>query len=281
MKRYRFAFYYFVLLLLSACEGDVFNDAEQTVVIEGWIEDKQHPCFFVTHSLSVKDVYQNYSNLKNENLVKDAIITITEGDRSFILHADSTDGLYIPICYTCEELVGKAGMNYSVNINIDGQEIFSETSIPPSSFEGHVEVVETEIEGSYALKLHVYCLGKEEYGRVFVKIAGLTEGYLLSPGSFLKEQGSSEEFEVCISRPNLQVITSSDPFFHSGEQIQIRVSMMSLETYLMWEEYEKRLDLSRNPLFPFTTNFGSMFGKEVLGYWAGYNSYYYDVIIGK
>lgn len=281
MKRCLSALFSFFLLFWCACDGDIFNDAEQAVVIEGWIEDSQHPYFFVTRSLSAKDVYRNYSDLDKKNLIKDAVITIKDGDRSFILHTDSTDGLYIPICYTSEDLVGKAGMNYTVSINIDGQEISSETSIPSSEFEGYVEVVETDFDGCYALKLHVSSLGKEEYGRVFVKIAGLTDGYLLSPGSFIKSQESTEQFEVSISRPNLQVINNSDSYFHPGEQVQIRVSMMNPATYLMWEEYEKRLELSRNPLFPFTTNLDSMFGREVLGYWTGYNSYYYDVIIDK
>lgn len=273
-------FFYLVVLLicsggLISCEGDLYNDVDPTCVVEGWIETGSSPKFYVTNAISVAEALQNYQNLSEINIDKEASIWINDGEKEFLLYPESNTNHVISTCYTNKECVGKEGKTYMARILIDDHEFLSFTTIPKTRFEGDVYFEESDEPGLYQIKMRISQIDNSELGRIFVRIDGLTDDFLLTPSTLI----DGSECEIMIPRPNLQYFNNGQTGYQSGEVVQIKVSMMDKNIFQMWEDYEKRLDLSRNPLFQLTTNLTSSLGENIVGYWAGYNSFFFEVRI--
>ena len=129
-------FLYNIVLLLSllfaACDdGDIQPTPQQSLVVEGWIENGEFPIVIVTKTLPISDDYQNMDNLF-DHLVRWAKVTISDGENSVVLSGRYDDTYYPPYVYTTSYMRGELGKTYSLTVEYEGQKLTAQTTIPNS-----------------------------------------------------------------------------------------------------------------------------------------------------
>ena len=68
------------------------------------------------------------------------------------------------------------------------------------------------------------------------------------------------------------------PYYNVGDTVFVRFARIDSVSYEYWRSFEDMLSLSRNSLFPITKNMPST-SPDALGYWQGFGSKYYRVIV--
>lgn len=119
-------------LLLSACEKEIkldLPDAETKVVVEGVIENGQHPYVVLTRSSS----YFAPVNEWIDNLfIDDATVVVTDGTITDTLTLTLDYELFAPLpflVYKSNNIVGEVGKTYDLTIVAEGQTLNASTTI--------------------------------------------------------------------------------------------------------------------------------------------------------
>ena len=268
MLRYSFQGLLF-LSLLTACDGDILCSSAPQLVIEGHISQEGFPVVRVTKSMSVEEVYQNYHSVERKCLVREADVSILADGQTYHLIGETDSTSLIPYYYTTHELMGTTGKGYQLNVSYQDWCISSTVTIPTALSIDSVSIVPST--QSEALLLRVLLVNKSTepiYGRFFLRTSSFRySDYLLVPDAgFDSEKYPSDSVWINLTRPQVQYKDNVSGFM-PGEIIDIQFCTMDKTQYLWWEDYESRLSLSRNPLFPLSNSFNN---DGVLGYWAGY-----------
>lgn len=265
--------------ILASCSEDIYNNADTNIVIEGWICQDQNPMVYITKSVSVSEAYAKYKTIGDYILVTDAEVFIScEGiDYPLSLHKDSTK--LLPYFYTCEGLCGQENKTYILHVKWNNFNIESETEVPTSRKIVSLSSKKNKNSSNYFLYCTIQSPLPNDYGYVFVKIEGIDHEYILAPTTGCEGQTKDDSFRtIQIPRPVHQYLKENYSHYNPNEQVSIRYSIMNQSIFDLWQDYEERLDLSRNPLFPMRTNLQSL-GSHCIGYWAGYACSYDSIMI--
>ncbi|MCR5362034.1 MAG: DUF4249 domain-containing protein [Bacteroidales bacterium] len=258
-----------VLPFFAACEGDIFYDSQPCLVIEGWIARDETPKVLLTTSINVDEAYSEYDRIDQKCVVRDAEVSILSEGKQYRLYGQSDSTDLVSYFYTTGNFVGETGKQYTVRVNYKQWEINADAVVPSSHGIDSIRISEIDGTGKYAINVLVKNMTPSEYGRFFIRSSSdRYQDFLLVEDSGLDgEHWSKDEKWVTLFRPQIQYKNNSS-YFDSGELVEIQFRTMNKDLFYWWEEYETRLNLSRNPLMPLSSNF---FNKDgVYGYWGGY-----------
>jgi hypothetical protein len=132
----RFWGFFFLSLLFLACEQEItvnLPDGEESIVVEGYIENGGSPLVILTRDLPYFAAL-NLADLNNL-FVKGARVTVSTGSDSVVLSefqipVPGQDSL-VAVVYTTFLMAGEVGKTYRLRIEAEGKVISSQTTIPP------------------------------------------------------------------------------------------------------------------------------------------------------
>lgn len=272
----------FTIIWIVSCEGDIYEDASNSIVVEGYIEQDKPPCISLMEMLPVSSQYQSLDSIGN-SCIKDAFVRVTVDSLTYDLVVEETGRSDQPFVYTSHELRGVEGKKYALDILYEGQHITASTSIPNSV--PLLTITPTQSENNterYMLTAQfVDNIKTKDYYKTFVSSSDVTHYYLSSfMGNFDDADFTTDTVTVAILNGRTVYNDHYYPLFQKGETVGVKFCHMEKDAYLYWNEYEKALISSRNPLFSIRKNLPSNITGGV-GCWFGYGTTYYDIEINE
>ena len=168
------------LLLLFSCTATTgWENAEEDIVVEGWIEAGGPPVVMLTKSVIPSEEYRSLEDLQ-DHLVKWAKVTVGGPDGEVVLTGKTDSRYFPPYIYTTGWIKGEPGQTYTLKVEYDGKTVTATTTVPePEPLAGLSAV---PIEGSddlYSLTVRLSNVaGAKKYYRIFAMVEGEDAGYL-------------------------------------------------------------------------------------------------------
>lgn len=256
--------------MTSCYEGDVIPSSNPEIIVEGWAEAGQNPHVRLTTSINISKEYQSLDSLGN-HILRYASVSITDNGIEYYLTGKARGKKYsFPFEYTTGKITCIEGHEYKLRIDYEKFHVEATTTIPNQCTLDTIFAM--EVSPSLYKIVAVPTNGKIKNAIFFIQSSNTGGDYQFS------RQISNNKGEIEIFKPLQQGINGSDQYFHKGEEVFIKYSNMQADGKLFWDSYEEVLTLSRNYFMPLTDNIESNINGGI-GYWLGYNSSYYRIVI--
>lgn len=266
------------VLSFVACQKGYITDAPQEMTIEGWIENGKNPVVSLSQTMPADGRWHSIESF-NELAVKDAKVTVNDGEKDYELTMVEVDGQAV---YTTPMLVGEVGKTYTVKAETDKYSISGSSTIaqPAVITEARVEKV-TDVEGDdrYKIVIRFNDDGRSRnYYKAFIKIEGEYDTYEPSLLGNKDDRKIDDECELSIYRSFTIPISEYQAYFRKGETVSVKLCTMDEIAFQYWDTFEELTIFSRNIFFPTTTKIKpTVEGGE--GYWCAYGSSYITLTI--
>jgi hypothetical protein len=273
----------FLLLLFTACEKDIIvdlPDPEKQYIVEGYIEQNQHPYVFVSKNIPYFEKI-SINSLMNK-MVLDAEVIVSDGIISETLEL-IYDPLQFPYYkYVGNSIIGEAGKTYYLTIKIGDETLTSSTIIPnPVKLDSLKYIFEEKyitnndsIDSLGIGFLWFYFNDPDTLGnyyKLYTKVLGEDPIFYAPYSSVAEDKIINNQFvEFSTYRgqnPLVEVKNYYDWFFKGGDTIIFKFTSIDVRTYQFWLTLE--LDNSNGGPFasPITIKTNINGG---LGIWGGY-----------
>lgn len=268
----------FVYILLIACEGDINTNSAGYISVEGYIEQGMPPYITIMHSLPVKMEYESLDSLINY-IIKDAVVDVTVDNKKYNLYIEYRKDATNPYIYTSSEIVGEAGKKYNLDIIYKGKHISATTTIPRpvNLLTISPKQSENDSESLMLMASFVDDNSTKDYYKTFVSSSDANDTFLSSfMGNYDDVDFSTDTINIAILKGRSVHNQHFTPLFKKGESVSVKFCHIGKDAYQYWNEYEKVLTSSRNPLYSVRMNLPSNIDGG-LGYWHGYGTTYYNI----
>lgn len=266
------------LLITLSCEQDIFVEADPQLNVEGWIDADGFPVVILTETIITSDEYRDYSDL-NKYVIKWAKVTISDGEQEVILTGKSSESYFPPYIYTTGRMRGVAGREYK--LTVEYKDYFAEavTRIPQKVMLD--SVVAKQCNGSdslFYIKAHFTDPSSEKnYYKFFTKVAHRDSFYLSPTLSTLDDaEFTSDTISTTIYCGNTLLDEEKQTYFKAGDEVFLKFAQIDSVAFGFWDMYKDIIDLSRNPLMPYSRNLPSNI-EGGCGYWFGYGATEYRI----
>lgn len=277
MKRYILLL---VAFLFIACEGEIFVEEKQKLVVEGYIEDGQFPVVMVSTTIPVSENYQLIDEL-DQYMVKWAKVCIIHDNDTTILTGMPNRQYFPPYVYTTSYLRGKAGERYKITVDYRSFHAEGEVTVMPTIELDSIwaEPVEND-ESLYAVKARFHDdPTKENYYNFYVSDSKYSEMFVLaSIGTLSDSQFQGKERIVTIMRGMSSMEERNQPYFYRNEDIVVKFSNISEDSFTFWRKYQDMLSFSRNMFLSSFEHLPTNLSGAI-GYFHGQSAKYYELHI--
>jgi hypothetical protein len=276
-------------LLIVSCEREIeidLGENEETIVVEGIIEAGGNPRVLVSKN---RGFFNNFPSdifaLLEEFIIKDAIVTVSDGPNTYLLNLDS-NFVYPYIYYTTNALVGEVGKTYVLTVQALGKTATARTTIPPpvpvdSLYFGLnvFDVNEDSLGFLYATYKDPDTLGNAY--RLYAKKSSETQ-YFPVNGAITNDDfinGKNVTFFSGQSNKPFAVqdtFIDQDFFYRLGDTIQIKFCSIGNREFEFYNTFEAALGTNGNPFASPIIIKSNIEGG--LGVWCG-QSYFSDTLI--
>lgn len=286
-----------VAILLSftflACEKTINIQPDQQtakLVVEGQIESGQSPVIILSNSLDYFSTI-DVATLNN-SYVHGAVVTITEGTKSYLLNEVSIplSGGNFFYFYTTPQsanLIGDFGKNYTLKITTSGQVYESTTTIPLLTKKMDSLWWKKTPSTTDTTKVSVFTRvsdppGYGNYIRYFTKVN--KEGFFPGLNSVFDDQiidGKTYDAQVDQGVTKNEKIKREDyGFFTRGDTVTVKFCNIDKASYNFWRTWEFTYQSVGNPFSSPGKVLGNI-SNEGLGSFCGYAVQYKSLIIPK
>lgn len=269
---------FLLILVFISCEKEITVDLpnpEEKIVVEGHIEPGSFP--YVLLSVNAAYFAPTDLNAYQQYLVKNAVVTITDGTVTDTLHELIPGYGYF---YAAKSLTGTIGKTYSISISAKGKTIYGNTSITvPVPLDS---LWFKTIPGNDSLG-YLYAhlsepAGPGNYYRIFAKRMGKDDDFIPPFGSVFDDKFiDGQSFEFSFSRGSEPNSTKPDDnneeegYFKAGDTVIVKFCTLDKEGFEFYRSFETELYSNGNP-FAAPSNIKSNLkpDKNVLGVFCGY-----------
>jgi hypothetical protein len=290
----RFLYLGIILITLNSCEKKISftpETQEPKLVVEGIIENGQHPTVYLTRSLDF------FSKISREDLtgsfVRNAEVTISDGITSEKLkeYEVRVSGDTLLYFYTTDTsrgsaaITGQMGSSYSLTIKTDDKEYTASTTIPYLTKTLDSLYYFTGLYPADSNKVILYGRfndppGFGNYIRYFTNVNGGL--YLPGLNSVFDDQVvDGKKYNIQIERGvdrNTDIDFETYSYFSKGDIISIKFCNIDKATFDFWRTMEYSYASIGNPFSSPTKVIGNI-SNGALGYFGGYAVQYASIII--
>ena len=287
---------YLIILIITiySCEKPITftpETQEPKLVIEGIIENNQHPTVYLTRSLDF------FSNISREQLagsfVRGAEVTISDGNTTETLkeYEIPVSGDTLLYFYTTDTarsgsaMKGQFGSTYYLTVKADGKEYTSTTTIPYlTKTLDSLYVVNGTVAGD-SNKVILYGRfndppGFGNYIRYFTNVNGGL--YLPGLNSVFDDQVvDGKKYNIQIEKGvdrNTDIDFETYSYFDKGDIVSIKFCNIDKATFDFWRTMEYSYASIGNPFSSPTKVIGNI-SNGALGSFGGYAVQYASIII--
>jgi hypothetical protein len=275
-------------LFFYSCERDITVDlpeAEQKIVVEGYIEPGEKAVVMLTRSASFFAPVDSASLVSY--LVLNALVTVSDGITTDTLTATIDTNYYVPLVYKSQTLVGQVGRTYSLTVVADGKTLTSVTTLPQpvplDSVWFKIQEGRDSLGFAWAHLTDPDTLGN--CYRWFAKRLHKDKRFLPPPGSVFEDKFiNAKSFDFAYNRgsePNSETEEDTEGergYFKRGDTIAVKFCAIDRTHFEFWRIEIIQEQNNGNPFAspaPIPTNINGG-----LGIWGGYTSTY-DTIIAE
>lgn len=284
-----------ILLIISSitlvsCEKEIkvkIPNAEQKIVVEGYIEPNQSPKVLITRSQGYFDAIPTSLNELLQYVVQDAVVTVNDGNSSFNL-TPTLSTSYPYFYYTNSSLIGAIGKTYNLTILADGKTLTSSTKIHTPVFfdtlwfKTRDGFPENDSLGTLWGKFQEPPTLGDNY-RWLIKVNNGSR-YRPSPGNTIEDKWSNgKEFSVISFNPDTNSTSSAnynkDPnwfLFRRGDTIYSKACTIGPAELQFFKTFEGSVGGRGNPFAAPTAVKTNINGG--LGIWCGLGAAYQTLI---
>lgn len=284
----------FLLMLIYSCEKPISFTPElqePKLVVEGIIENGQHPTVYLTRSLDF------FSKISREELVgafvRNAEVTISNGTttetlKEYQIEVSNDTLLYYYSVDTSngrDGLRGEMGSAYDLTIKTDGKEYTSSTTIPQLTKSlDSLYFYPANIAGDTG-KVLLYGRfndppGFGNYSRYFTNVNNSI--YLPGLNSVFDDQVvDGKKYNVQIEKGvdrNTDIDFETYSYFDRGDIVSVKFCNIDKATFDFWRTMEYSYASIGNPFSSPTKVIGNI-SNGALGYFGGYAVQYASIII--
>lgn len=269
--------------LMAACQEHKDNIQPSQIVVEGWIEEGEFPIVQLMHSIPITFEYQSFDSL-GKYMERWAKVTISDGSNEVVLVGKPDRRYMPPFLYTTTDMRGERGKTYRLTVEYgNGGHAEATTSIPAKATLDTIWI-ESVASSDTLFQLRGRITAEppgsgEQYYKLFSTIGVMSRQYLSSYLGVMSSSmlGSSREVPINKGRNNLTTDLFT-PYYTHGDTVFVKIARLDKTAYDFWHSFEDMATLSRNPLFPMNDNLTTNISGG-LGYWFGYGSSTYSIVI--
>ena len=268
-------------MLLVACSTDFEADEDPRLVVEGWIDSDGHPVVILTTTVPISEERKSLNNL-GDYIVRWARVTVSDGEEEAVLTGKLDRRYFPPYIYTTSRIRGKVGHTYRMTASYKDFYAEAETTIPEPMTLDSLRVKPCE-NNDTLWQLHGFFhddLSVPRYYKFFVSRGRRS----LMPLSSYMQTVSNEVFapdeEIDVSIYKGRLVTERDtyiPYFTSRDTLLVRFVTMDETSFRFWNQMEHNMTLAKLPMASAKNPISNVRGA--LGYWCGYGTTFYPVVI--
>lgn len=292
----------FLCLLLFSCQKEIevkLPDYEKKLVVEGYVENGQHPIVMISRSVDYMSNI-NLATLLNDVLISDAVVTVTSnlGEKEQ-LHFAFTDRAPLGFAYVGDTLVGTPGTSYKLEILWQDKKYTATTSIlQPFDLDSVWFAYHNQGQDSAATirmllsddpaVTNYYQFLVKVHGKNFQDRCWVTSiPVALDDATF---NGQTFNFEIMrgnpspIFAPDMEANPESDYYrmtFRPGDTVEFRYAAIDYQSYRFWSSANSDIVFGQNPFLSPTPICSNIAGENVMGVWCGYASKTMSLVFGK
>jgi hypothetical protein len=262
-----------VFAAYSCQQENYVTDFTPSIVVDGRIESNGYPYVFLTHNIPY---YVDIDSNQIEYLVlRQAKITVSDGESSEILTLKRDKKLFPPFYYQGNELMGEPGKTYALTVEYGNTILTATTTIPfpvtPDSawFQPKRD---TPDKGLILVRLHDNP-NETDYYKMFTRIEGKQTGFiptLLSDYSDKWINGQNYVFQLNKGPDTYLNMNDADFYFSRNDTISLKVCTLDKEHFDFWYSYRNEVANGANPLASSYHTINSNIKGDGIGIWGGF-----------
>lgn len=275
------------LLLLIGCSPALDfeqKDFEKKIIVEGWIENGQHPVVLLSWNGPFFESIDSTS-LVNRSL-RWARVTVSDGEDSEILMGHYNSPHYFPyFSFRADTIIGEVGKKYYLKVEYNGIVITSETTIPaPVPLKDiYCSGVDKDSAESNLRQLNIkfdhIATGNVNY-RLSTMISGMNNRYIPAMNNI----NAKYLPEGMINMPVMKGIDklSKDRvalFFLRTQTVSVKFCTMDSATSVFWKSFTNESLGDMNMFTGSATKIKSNVSPPGIGIWGGYGTYTNTIVI--
>ena len=264
MKKYT---HILLLLAMMACSKTEEVGRSQ-LVVEGWIENGQHPIVMVSESIGIATDREMDTKGILDHIAKWAKVSISDGTRTEILTGIPDPEYFPPYIFTSSKITGEVGKSYTLKVEYKDYKMEATTRIPdPVPIEN--VYVQSVTDTTASLRV---CFTDPpqtgQYYKIFTRTEGKDSHYHPSALTNVSDESLDGYTEMFIYSTQRLMDFVDFPNIHVGDVLWIKLCTMERPGYLYWNNFE--IMLASNMLSMFYENDLESNMEGALGYWTGY-----------
>lgn len=277
---------YFLFCILFGCAPKQ-EPIEPSIVLEGWIENDDHPVALLHYSMVMGEEFDSISQLIMDKIISLGKVTVSNNHESVIL-TGGFDTDYLPFYkYTSAHIIGVEGETYTIEVEYDNKLLTAKTTIPEPAYFDSIKVKKSQDNDS-AIHLTGYLTDtdpdKENYYVLFYRYRG-EEQYKNCFLGIFSDQNANENNSISMPiyrNISLSTIKLGDEkkgrYFKPWDQLEIKLATVDSIGYRFWSEFSSLTTTSSIAFMPIYTNvYSSIEGGK--GYWIGYGASHYTLTL--
>lgn len=254
-------------LVISACSKTEEVGRSQ-LVVEGWIENGQHPIVMVSESIGIASDREMDTKGILDHIAKWAKVSISDGTRTDILTGIPDPEYFPPYIFTTSNITGEVGKSYTLKVEYKDYKMEATTRIPdPVPIEN--VYVQSVTDTTASLRV---CFTDPpqtgQYYKIFTRTEGKDSHYHPSALTNVSDESLDGYTEMFIYSTQRLMDFVDFPNIHVGDVLWIKLCTMDRPGYLYWNNFE--IMLASNMLSMFYESDLESNMEGALGYWTGY-----------
>lgn len=267
--------------LAAGCEWSELPEAEEVLVVEGWIDSGDFPIVMLTTSASVSRELQGVEQLE-QHLIRWAKVTVSDGEQTVVLTGKEDKRYYPPYIYTTNQMRGVPGKTYRLEVSYKEYDAVAETKVPSplpiDSF--RVECCVGDDNLCQLIACFSDPVAEKNYYKFFSCLWGKDKVPLSAFLGVVDDVVTGTSAEVVVYQPQRIFEKDYVPYFQLSDSVVVKFCQLDSVSHKFWCEYENMNSFSGNLLFPATSSLCSNI-KGGTGYWFGYGSTTYYLVLSS
>ena len=261
-----------VQILLLAVLAAACNKTEEVgrsrIVVEGWIENGDHPVVMVSESIGIATDRNMDSKDMLDHIAKWAKVTVSDGTNTEILTGMPDTRYFPPYIFTSSRITGEVGKTYTLEVEYKDYKVRGTTTIPePVPIDTVYVQSVTDTTASVRVGF-TDPVRTGQYYKVLTKTEGKDTHYHPSALTNISDESLNGYSEVFLYSTQRLMDFVDFPNIHTGDVLWIKLCSIDRKTYDYWNNFE--IMIASNAFSMFFENDLESNLEGGLGYWAGY-----------
>lgn len=264
--------------LVSCSKAAPESRTADSIVVDGWIENGEHPMVFLSTSVIATSEKQKAADLA-DHLIRYAKVTIEHEGVVYPMISCLSDYYYINTYFTTSDLKGEVGGEYTLRVEYDGRTAVSTTSIPEPAELDSLWSYNGPVEPYRKIRSRLKVSpDKSRFYRYYSWIRNRQSHYSPAFMGLMSESAAGDYITIDID-PGSQLpdITRSAKYY-PGDIVSVKLATTTREVYEFWSRYDQNNIVT---YLPFNISGVNVTGNVdgALGCWAGYGINEYTICV--